>query len=263
MTLNRDELEKKSREAFATNDRYFQMMSEFHDANHGLAVEDEVKKIIKENCRDGGRILEAGCGEGSITNWFASHHRNTRFIGMDISPIGISMARRMELPNASFYVGDITQIGCKSGAFDFIFSHSVIEHVPSWRKFLHEARRILAPGGSLLVRVGNGGVQGISRKRAFLRYLFRQNRAIYLDPTFSLVRGNYQNHQSNFDVVEIPSDELMREMKRCGFKIGRFTTGTRKWSDSSSMALRVAARLRFWPFSHLGGVTIILGNTPK
>jgi ubiquinone/menaquinone biosynthesis C-methylase UbiE len=263
ITLNRDDLDKKSKKVFATNELYFQMMSEFHDANHGLAVEDEVKNIIEENCRNGGRILEAGCGEGSITNWFASRHRSTRFIGIDISPIGISMARRTALPNASFYVGDITQIGCQSGAFDFVLSHSVIEHVQSWQKFLREARRILVPGGSLLVRVGNGGVQGVSRKRAFLRYLLHQNRTIYLNPTFSLDRGNYRNHQSNFDVVEIPSDELTREMKLSGFKIGRFTTGTRKWSNSSSIALRIAAKLRFWPFSHLGGVTIILGNKPK
>jgi tRNA G46 methylase TrmB len=104
-----DHLDEQFKAVFTTNDLYFRMLSDFHRQHAGVTVEDEVKAIIARHCTAGARVLEAGCGEGSITNWFADRFPAANFVGVDISPIGISMACASAPANMSFHVGDITR----------------------------------------------------------------------------------------------------------------------------------------------------------
>jgi SAM-dependent methyltransferase len=251
-----DPLTLRLQSAFASNRLYFTMMAEHHRRQGGAAIEPEVQQIICQHCVPGARILEAGCGEGSITNWFAAGFAQTSFVGVDISPIGIALAR--EAATARFNVGDITQLPFADAEFDFVYSQSVIEHVPRWQEFLGEAWRVLAAGGELLIRVGNGGVQGRRRRQALFRYLLRRNRVLACQPSLRLQPGNSFDHSHNFDAQEIPSDVLLRTLKRAGFGIAYFTTRAEQWTRNP--ALRLAARLGLWPLHHLGPVTIVLGR---
>src|SRR5262245_26610271 len=97
----------KVKEVLNSNQQYYQMLEQWHDLKGGLAVEPQVKSFIESACRPGALVLEAGSGSGSITNWFATRHHETCFVGIDVSRIGVEMARKKAPENAHFQVGDL------------------------------------------------------------------------------------------------------------------------------------------------------------
>lgn len=102
-----------------------------------------------------GRALEIGCGMGRTVTALAEHFE--RVDGIDIAPTMVARAQERGLPaNVSLTVtpGDGT-IDHGDGAFDLVFSHLVLQHVPDEAvvaRYLHETARVLGPGGRALVQ---------------------------------------------------------------------------------------------------------------
>ena len=257
----KDGLHAKVAEELNSNDLYYQMMLQWHDLHKGLAVEPEVKSLIESRCRPGFRILDAGSGSGCITNWFANRYPDVQFIGADISSIGVDMARQNARSNAAYEVADLTKLPFNDMTFNFAFSQSVLEHVVGWEEALAELHRVLLPGGEVLIRVGNAGVRNTSSPyRALINYLLLRNRTKVQVPSFKLEAGNWSDHETNFDVQEIPSDVLLQALRRCGFSISYFTTGIHRWRLCSNWKARLVSYLELWPFTHLGATTIVLAE---
>ncbi len=239
------------------------MLRRWHDQDGGLAVEPEVRSIIETQCLPGSRILEAGSGSGSITNWFAARYPEVRFVGVDISHIGVRMAYE-RTQNAEFRVADLKKLPFGDDTFDFSFSQSVIEHVVGWEDALAELYRVLVPGGSLLIRVGNAGVRNVSsRYRALLNLVLSRNRVYVEDPSFELKPDNWSDHQSNFDVQGIPSDTLLFMVRRLGFLVTYFSTRIHTLRESKNWQAQLVSYLDFWPFNHLGPTSIIVVAKPR
>lgn len=252
-------------EVFNSNSLYYEMMAAWHGRQDGPALESEVKQIIKAHCLPDSHVLEGGSGSGSITNWFAARHTDVRFVGVDISSIGVQMAREGAPTNAQYHVADLKQLPFADKTFTFIFSQSVIEHVVGWEDALAELHRVLIDGGELLIRVGNGGSgfhgqHAGSHLRAVLNYLLRRNRVEVQTPSFQLRSGDWSQHVTNFDVQEIPSDVLLKVLRRLRFSISYFTTGTEKWRGSGNWKAELVSYLPFWPFNHLGSTSIVLAK---
>ncbi len=98
-----------------------------------------------------GRILDDGCGGGGTALSLAEE---TAFaVGLDLDArfanAGTTLAREKGIGNAGFVRGDGTRLPFRSGSFDLVFSHSVIEHVASAQEYLSECHRVLRPGGVL------------------------------------------------------------------------------------------------------------------
>lgn len=92
---------------------------------------------------DGSRVLDAGCGEGVLVDEFASQ---LAIEGLD--------------PNYSsprVRTGSLLALPYPDGAFDRAMCLDVLEHLPygDQPKALAELRRVLRPGGELLVSVPN------------------------------------------------------------------------------------------------------------
>jgi SAM-dependent methyltransferase len=254
-------IDRNVADALNSNRRYFEMLRTWHDERGGIAIEPEVLEIITARCQAGRRVLEAGSGAGNITNWFAARYPATRFVGVDISTIGVRLARERAPANAAFAVVDLKRLSFPDRLFDFVFSQSVLEHVVGWDVAVAELHRILRPSGQLLVRLANGGVHSRSLRRAALGYLLRRNRVSQLDPSFDLSSAHdWRGHMTNYDVHEIPSDVLLATLRRAGFSITYFTTGTHRWRRERQLGPRLVSYLRFWPFSHLGATSIVLAT---
>ena len=108
--------------------------------------------------RPGERALELGCGGGSWTVEAA------RFVGpsghiaaIDLSPDQIETARRLcaELPWVACEVADATALPFENCEFDAVFCNQVIEYIGDLDTALAEARRVLRPGGRLVVLATN------------------------------------------------------------------------------------------------------------
>ncbi len=97
------------------------------------------------------RVLDAACGEGYGSALLARHAHSV--VGLDVSTTTIEHAkRRYAAPNLHYAVADVTALDQMANAsFDLIVSFETLEHVARQSEMLAGFRRLLAPGGLLLV----------------------------------------------------------------------------------------------------------------
>ncbi len=96
-----------------------------------------------------GRVLDAGCGGGGMPLSIAEEA--TAVVGIDPAPrfqaAGVTLGRERRLRNLMFAQADGMFLPFKTGTFDLVLSHAVIEHVADAALYLRECARVLAPGG--------------------------------------------------------------------------------------------------------------------
>jgi ubiquinone/menaquinone biosynthesis C-methylase UbiE len=109
----------------------------------------------------GMRLLDVGCGPGSITSGLAQRVAPGETIGMDPSAEVIatakSLAKATPARNLSFEVGSIHEPPFAAGTFDAVFTNQVMQHLRRPVDALRQMRSLLAPGGVLGVRVFDWG----------------------------------------------------------------------------------------------------------
>lgn len=102
------------------------------------------------------RILDVGCGPGVSAIALARVCPAARLVGADISPGMLAQARdaiaRAGLSHRITLVqGDAGDLPFATGVFDVVTAHSVLYLVPDRARLLAEARRVLRPGGRVVV----------------------------------------------------------------------------------------------------------------
>lgn len=101
--------------------------------------------------KPGMRVLDAGCGPGSITAGLADAVVPGEVVGVDANAAAIEMAARAAAaanrPGLRFEVADIYRLPFADASFDAVFAHAVLQHVPDAQDALCRLRRLLKPGG--------------------------------------------------------------------------------------------------------------------
>ena len=92
------------------------------------------------------RLLDVGCGTGQSRQLYAD--RADRYLGIDLSYEALSLARR-KAAAAWWGQADAGALPFADGSFDAVAFSSVLHHIPDFGRALAEARRVLAPGGSV------------------------------------------------------------------------------------------------------------------
>lgn len=105
----------------------------------------------------GKEVLDAGCGVGYGTLILARAGA-ARARGLDISDEAVADARFRAGPLADFTKGDLRALPFPDDSFDVVTCFEAIEHVEGQDRVLDEFRRVLRPGGLLLVSSPNRGV---------------------------------------------------------------------------------------------------------
>jgi ubiquinone/menaquinone biosynthesis C-methylase UbiE len=102
----------------------------------------------------GARLLEVGSGTGVVTALMADLPGVAEVVGADPSP-GLVERARVRAPGVRFDVADGRSLPYADAAFDAVVFACTLCHVPGPEKALAEARRVLVPGGRLLVYDGD------------------------------------------------------------------------------------------------------------
>jgi ubiquinone biosynthesis O-methyltransferase len=102
----------------------------------------------------GRRVLDAGCGSGYGAAKLAQDAREV--LGIDVSQDAVDDARQhYQASNLRFECADCLNIPAADGSFDLVVAFEIIEHLSDWRRFLEQARRVLAPDGQFVVSTPN------------------------------------------------------------------------------------------------------------
>jgi ubiquinone/menaquinone biosynthesis C-methylase UbiE len=98
-------------------------------------------------------IADLGAGEGGFALLLAQRAR--RVIAVDSSArmidVGREEARRNQIANVDFRLGDMEDVPIGAGEVDLVFFSQSLHHAPHPERALQEAARILAPGGRVVV----------------------------------------------------------------------------------------------------------------
>jgi SAM-dependent methyltransferase len=94
------------------------------------------------------RILDAGCGSGRNMVELAGYGEVT---GVELSATSVALAREREA--GEVVEGSVLEMPFEGESFELAVSLDVIEHLEDDRAALKELRRVVAPGGALLVTV--------------------------------------------------------------------------------------------------------------
>ncbi|GAA1034625.1 class I SAM-dependent methyltransferase [Virgisporangium ochraceum] len=102
----------------------------------------------------GRRILDAGCGSGPLSEALIA--RGAIVTGFDGSPAMVELARKRLGDAADLRVADLgAPLPFADGAFDDVVVSLVLHYLRDWTQPLAELRRVLRPGGRLLLSVNH------------------------------------------------------------------------------------------------------------
>lgn len=97
--------------------------------------------------RPGLRVLDFGCGPGTISTGLARAVAPGELHGVDMEESQIELARSMAKEhgtgNTIFDVGDVTDLDLEGDYFDIAHCHNVLMHVPDTAGVLAEIKRVL------------------------------------------------------------------------------------------------------------------------
>jgi ubiquinone/menaquinone biosynthesis C-methylase UbiE len=104
----------------------------------------------------GDRVLDVGCGPGYFVGMLAEAvGQEGSAIGIDAAPEMIEYANRKSrrLSNCAFQVGTVESLPFPDDSFDVVVSSLMVHHLPEEGRAeaIREMRRVLRPGGTLLV----------------------------------------------------------------------------------------------------------------
>jgi 2-polyprenyl-3-methyl-5-hydroxy-6-metoxy-1,4-benzoquinol methylase len=168
-------------------------------------------------------VLDAGCGDGTFTFYVARKFPRATVLGVDIGEQGLHSSestldicariqKELRLPNLRFEQLDLRELD-RPGAFDFVYSFDVLEHIAENKLVLENIYRSLRPGGHFLLRIP-ASVQ----KRI-------------LDPRYTAEHSKWASIEhlgQHYDM-----DSLLRDLRDIGYTVVDSTHTTGTWGRLS------------------------------
>lgn len=171
----------------------------------------------------GADVLDLGCNDGALTAQYAAKGPQS-VLGVDIDADAIARAQRDRArPGVEYRLSGTTDLPVASASIDTIVCYDVFEHVAQPSRLLAECRRVLRPGGKMLI--GSWGwlhpfaphlwsAMPVPWAHVFVseRTLLRACRRVYHAPWYTPVRHDFDTNGNrkpdNYQEDSISTDYL-------------------------------------------------------
>lgn len=110
---------------------------------------DILAELEKESWEN---LLDAGCGPGPMITLLAERYPERHYTGVDLTPKMIETAKKKNIPNAEFVVGDCENLPFAPDSFDAMICANSFHHYPNPQAFFDSVYRVLKQGGRLILR---------------------------------------------------------------------------------------------------------------
>lgn len=118
-----------------------------------IARDVRLQRLMEALPNAKGKMLDIGCGGGTITNCLAHKFSKLKLYGCDISSSAIAVAQATSHTQVEFSVMKNNKFPYKNEMFDICVCFDVLEHVPDPDKYLSETRRVLKKGGVIFFAI--------------------------------------------------------------------------------------------------------------
>ena len=132
----------------------------YPNANSSLdEAEDAMLALYGERARlaNGQRILELGCGWGSLTLWMAQQYPQSQITGVSNSSTQrehiLARCAELDINNVDIITADINQLELDSNQFDRAISIEMFEHMRNYQQLLNKVSTWLKPDATLFIHV--------------------------------------------------------------------------------------------------------------
>ena len=121
-------------------------------AQHSRRTAEEAAAFLIPRLGPEMRLLDVGCGPGSITAGLVKYVGEV--VGIDVESSVLETARRLtgDTPNLSFEEGSVYDLPHEDGAFDVAYAHQLMQHLADPAAAMREMGRVVRPGGYVAVR---------------------------------------------------------------------------------------------------------------
>jgi SAM-dependent methyltransferase len=111
-----------------------------------------LERLFLAHIAAGARVLDAGCGRSLFTE--IPREWPFTIVAADVDH-DLLLSRKAVHPEVRWVVGEAQPLPFRAGAFDALFAGELVEHLPDPAQGVAEFRRVLRPGGILILTTPN------------------------------------------------------------------------------------------------------------
>lgn len=149
-------MEKTSKEYKNMSVKEFTKAAKIYDSGHSGIYEickyDYPKVHAELENIEFKDVLDCGCGTGPMVEILTEKYPDKQYTGLDLTPEMIKKAKKKNLKNTEFVVGDCENLPFADESFDVIICTNSFHHYPNPQAFFDNVYRVLRKNGRLILR---------------------------------------------------------------------------------------------------------------
>lgn len=126
-------------------------LSRYYDRRWSCYVDASIDATLRRLPEPGKRVLDLGCGTGSLLQVLRCNWPQSELIGLDLSFEMLQVAGRKLGADAALCQGSAQQLPWRSNVFDLVISTSAFHYFRNPERVLAEVKRVLRPGGHAVI----------------------------------------------------------------------------------------------------------------